>query len=79
MPNDTYTDINELTITGSDNGLSLDRRQAITWTNAGILLIGALGINLNEILIKIHIFSLKELHLKMSQEIGGHFVSASMC
>ena len=28
-----------LTITGSDNGLSPDRHQAIIWTNAGILLI----------------------------------------
>ena len=30
-------------IIGSDNGLSPARRQAITWTNAGILLIGPLG------------------------------------
>ena len=30
----------ELTIIGSDNGLSPGRCQAIIWTNAGILLIG---------------------------------------
>ena len=32
--------VSRLTITGSDNGLSPGRRQAIMWTNAGILLIG---------------------------------------
>ena len=43
----------ELTIIGSDNGLSPGRRQAMIWTNAGILLIGALGTNFSEILIEI--------------------------
>ena len=28
--------VNKLTIIGSDNGLSPDRRQAIIWTNANI-------------------------------------------
>ena len=37
--------IGNLTIIGSDNDLSPGRRQAIIWTNAGILLIGPLGIN----------------------------------
>ena len=41
-------------------------RQAIIWTNAGILLIGPLGTNFSEILIKIYTFSLKKMHLKMS-------------
>ena len=40
-----------VTIIGSDNGLSPGRRQAIIWTNAGILLIGLLRTNFNEILI----------------------------
>ena len=35
-----------LTIIGSHNGLSPGRRQAIIWTNAGILLIRPLGTNL---------------------------------
>ena len=35
----THTCITKLTIIGSDNGLSPGRRQAIVWTNAGILLI----------------------------------------
>ena len=56
----------KLTIIGSDNGLSPGRRQAIIWTNAGILLIGALGTNISEILSKIYTFSLKKMHLKMS-------------
>ena len=54
-----------LTIIGSDNGLSRDRRQAIIWTNAGILLIRTLGTNFNEILGEIHTFSLKKRYLKM--------------
>ena len=32
--------VSELIIIGSNNGLSPERRQAIIWTNAGILLIG---------------------------------------
>ena len=49
----THVCVNKLTIIGSDNGLSPGRRQAIIWTNAGILLIGPLGKNFSEILIKI--------------------------
>ena len=40
-------------VIGSDNGLSLGRRQAITWTNAVILLIRPIGTNFSENLIKI--------------------------
>ena len=58
--------VGKLTIIGSDNGLLPGRRQAIIWTNAGILLIGPLRTNLNEILIEIHAFSFKKMHLKMS-------------
>ena len=57
--------IGNLTIIGSDNGLSPDRRQAIIWTNAEIMLIGPLGTNFSEILIKIHTFLFKKMHLKM--------------
>ena len=58
--------VSKLSIIGSDNGLSPGRRQAIIWTNAGILLIWTLGTNFNEMLIEIHIFSVKKMHLKMS-------------
>ena len=53
-------------IIGLDNGLSPGRRQAIIWTNDGILLIGPLGTNFSEILIEIYIFSFKKMHLKIS-------------
>ena len=62
----THICVSELTIIGSDNGLSPERRQAIIWTSAGILLIGPLRTNFSEISIKIHIFSFKKMHLKMS-------------
>ena len=62
----THICVGKLTIIGSDNGLSPERRQAIIWTNAGILLIELLRINFSEISIKIHTFSFKEMHLKMS-------------
>ena len=58
--------VSKLTIIGSDNGLSPDRRQAIILTNAGILLIGPWETNFSEILIGIHTFSFKKIHLKMS-------------
>ena len=50
---------------GSDNGLLPGRRQAIIWTNAGILLIGPLEKNFIEILMEICTFSFKKMHLKM--------------
>ena len=58
--------VSKLTIIVSDNGLSPGRRQAIIWTNAGILLIGTLVTNFSEIFIGIHTFSFKKMHLKMS-------------
>ena len=62
----THICVGDLTITGSDNGLSPGRRQAIIWTNAGKLLIGPLGINFSEILIEILRFSFKKMRLKVS-------------
>ena len=55
--------ISKLTIIGSDNGLSPDQRQAIIWTNAGLLLFGPLKTNFSEILIEIFI---QENALKVS-------------
>ena len=62
----THICIGNLNIIGSDNGLSPERRQAIIWTIAGILLIRVLGTNLNEILSEICTFSFKKIHLKIS-------------
>ena len=58
--------VGSLIIIGSDNGLSPNRRKAINWTNAGILLIGPLGTNFSEISIQILTFSFKKIHLKVS-------------
>ena len=62
----THICVSKLTIIGSDNGLSPDRRQAIIWTNAGLLLIGPLETNFSEILIEILTFSFKKMRLKVS-------------
>ena len=62
----THICVSKQTIIGSGNGLSPGRRQAIIWTNAGILLRGTLGTNFSEILSKIHTFSFKKMHLKIS-------------
>ena len=62
----THICISELTIIGSDNGLSPGRREAIIWTNDGILLIGPLETNFSEILFGMQTFSFKKMHLKMS-------------
>ena len=59
----THICVSKLAIIGPDNGLSPDRRQAIIWTNAGILSIRPLAqwnINRNS-----YIF-IQEMHLKMS-------------
>ena len=62
----THICVSKLTIIGPDNGLSPGRRQAIIWTNAGILLIGPLGTNFSENLIGIQTFSFKKMPLKMA-------------
>ena len=56
----------EISIIGSDNGLSPGRRQAIIWTSASILLIGLLGTNFIGISIGIETFSFKKMHSNMS-------------
>ena len=61
----THICVGKLAIIGSDNGLSPGRRQAIIWTNAGILLSGPLRTNFSGILIRIQTFSFKKMHLKM--------------
>ena len=75
----THICVGKLTIIGSDNGLSPGRRQAIIWTNTGILLIRPLGTNFSEISIGIQTLSFKKMLLKMSSVKWRPFVSASMC
>ena len=62
----THIGVGNLTVIGPDNGLSPGRRQAIIWTNDGILLIRPIGTNFSETLVGIHTFSFREMHLKMS-------------
>ena len=62
----THICVCKITIIDSDNGLAPGRHQAIIQINAGILLIGPLGTNFTEILIRIQTFSLKKMRLKMS-------------
>ena len=63
----THTCFSNLTIIGSDNGLSPGLCQAIIRTNAStcILVIGPIGTNFSEIVIKICILSFKETHWKI--------------
>ena len=60
----THICINKLTSIGS--GLSPGWHQAIIWTIVGILLIGLLGTNFSEILIKMYTFLFRKMHLEMS-------------
>ena len=57
----THICISKLNTIASDNGLSPDRRQAIIWINAEILLIGPSGTNFSEISIEILTFSFKKI------------------
>ena len=57
--------VSNLTMIGSDNGLSPERCQDIIWTSTGILFIERLKTNFSEILIEIHAFSFTKMHLKM--------------
>ena len=61
----THMNVKKLIIIDSDNGLVSGRRQAVIWTNAGILLIGPLAANFTEILIVMYTFSFKKMLLKM--------------
>ena len=74
----THICVGKLNIIGSDNGLAPRRRQAIIWTNAGILLIRPLGTNFSEIVFRNQTFSFKKMHLKLSSAKWWPFVSASM-
>ena len=62
----THICISKQSIIGSNNDLLPGWHQAIIWTNAGILLNGPLWTNFSEILIQVHSFSFKKMHLKMS-------------
>ena len=60
--------VSKLTIIGSDSGLISGWRQAIIWTNTGVLSIGIFATNFNESVIEFFVFSFKKMHFKMSSE-----------
>ena len=72
----THICVGKMTRIISDNGLVPEQRQAIFWTNTGILLIGPLGTNFSEILIEIQTLFLNIIRLKMPSANIGHFVLA---
>ena len=67
-----YASVNWASI-GWISGLSLDRRQAIIWTNAGILLIRPLGTNFSESRFKYKSFHSWKCIWKLRLRNGGHF------
>ena len=75
----THICVGDLTIIGSDIGLSPGRCPVNIWTNAGILFIVPLGTNFSEVLIHIQIFSFTKSSWKYRLQNGVYFVSASMC
>ena len=76
-PTDAYMR-QEISMIGSDKGLAPGRRQALIWTDDGILLIRPLGTYFSEISIEIRISSLKKYIGKYRLRNVGRFVLASM-
>ena len=76
---ETHICVGNLTIIGSDNGLSPGRRQDIIGTNVGILLIGTVGTKFSEILIEKYIFSFKKMHFKVSSGKWRPLCLGPMC
>ena len=62
----THICVGNLNTISSDNDLSPGRRQAIIWTNAGILFTGPLIISFRKMLLEINTFSFTKMHLKWS-------------
>ena len=62
----THICVGNLTIIGSDKGLSPNRRQAIIWSSDGILWIRPSGTNFSDILIKYLTFWFMKMRLNVS-------------
>ena len=75
-----YASLNRVYI-GSGNGLTSLQRQAITWTNDGLLSMGLSEKKLSEILkyCKSNIFIYENAFENIVWQSGGHLVSASTC
>ena len=75
----THICVGNLTIIGSDNGLSPSGRQAIILIKAGILLTDPLGKTSVKFYSKYIYFHSKKCILECRFHNGGHFFSAAMC
>ena len=75
----THICVSKLNIIGSVNGLLPGRRQAIIWTNAGIMLIEPLRTKFSESFIEIHTLPFNKMHLKISYTKCRPFFAVSMC
>ena len=75
----THICLGNLTIIGSDKGLSPGRPEAINWTNDGLLLIRPLVTNFSEILIFFLHFHSRKCILRYRLENDSHFISRSQC
>ena len=64
-PSDAYIFVG---IIGADNGLSPVWCQTFSWTLAGLYLTESVGTNFSEIWVRVHQFSYKTVHLKMTSE-----------
>ena len=69
----THISVSKLTIIGSDNGLAPVRHQAITWTNAGKLLIGTFETNFWNLKRNLYIFS-QEIAFENVYEMADIFL-----
>ena len=74
----THICASNVTIIGSDSGLSPGQHQAIIWTNSVLLSIGPLRTNFSQTVFKIQMFLFKKMHLKMLSGNCSPFVSDSL-
>ena len=70
--------VSKLTIIDPDDGLAPTRRQAIIWTDAGILFIDPLGTHFSKISKFIYFHSIKRIWTCRLRNVS-HFLSASAC
>ena len=71
--------VGNLTIIGSDNGLSPGWRQDIIWISVGLLLMGPLRAYFSVISTNIQQFSLRKMQLKMTSAHMSAILSLPQC
>ena len=71
----THICIIDPTIIGSDNGLLPGQRQAIIWTNDGVLLIGQLGTNEWNLNWNVYIFSEENAYENIVWKMAANLIN----